>query len=369
MDEALGIQAAFKKLIPGDDTLEIVEKQIILGRAKFWAQLLAEEAKNQISVMTHRSKGPVADAGRPDFHHPEIAALYDHDLTMPEETIREILALPRETLVADLIRVMEDVIARTPCFLEDCGEGMESTFALHALHFLAELPAPEALPVTLRFLQLHEDELSFWLGDFGYTQQFARICEGGLEEIKLWMKLPGISASGKSTISSAVGLVALRDADRREDVIHFFDELLEFYLTCPRDANILDTSLISYMIGDLLTLRAVERQPLIERIWEKGYIMRVIVGDLESIVRELSSPPHPRDVIPFRSMPEQYRKMLTPVELPAVASPDKFESFVGGSFGFHPPEDALENVTSLPGRNDPCYCGSGRKFKKCCMPK
>lgn len=22
----------------------------------------------------------------------------------------------------------------------------------------------------------------------------------------------------------------------------------------------------------------------------------------------------------------------------------------------------------LPGRNDPCLCGSGRKFKKCCMP-
>lgn len=21
----------------------------------------------------------------------------------------------------------------------------------------------------------------------------------------------------------------------------------------------------------------------------------------------------------------------------------------------------------LPGRNDPCYCGSGKKFKKCCL--
>ena len=22
---------------------------------------------------------------------------------------------------------------------------------------------------------------------------------------------------------------------------------------------------------------------------------------------------------------------------------------------------------ALPGRNDPCYCGSGKKFKKCCL--
>lgn len=21
-----------------------------------------------------------------------------------------------------------------------------------------------------------------------------------------------------------------------------------------------------------------------------------------------------------------------------------------------------------PGRNDPCYCGSGKKFKRCCLP-
>jgi len=25
--------------------------------------------------------------------------------------------------------------------------------------------------------------------------------------------------------------------------------------------------------------------------------------------------------------------------------------------------------TKLPGRNDPCLCGSGKKFKKCCLPK
>lgn len=26
-----------------------------------------------------------------------------------------------------------------------------------------------------------------------------------------------------------------------------------------------------------------------------------------------------------------------------------------------------EIFTELPGRNDPCLCGSGKKFKKCCM--
>lgn len=26
-------------------------------------------------------------------------------------------------------------------------------------------------------------------------------------------------------------------------------------------------------------------------------------------------------------------------------------------------------TTSRPGRNEPCHCGSGRKYKQCCLPK
>jgi uncharacterized protein YecA (UPF0149 family) len=30
---------------------------------------------------------------------------------------------------------------------------------------------------------------------------------------------------------------------------------------------------------------------------------------------------------------------------------------------------AAPRSRTTPGRNDPCGCGSGRKFKKCCLPK
>lgn len=369
LDEALGIQAALTKLVPGDQVLKVVESQITYGRAKELHDLMAKEANTAISVTTPRLAGPVTATKRPQFRHAEIAALYEWDLSMPPEIIETLLALPRETLVADLVRVIEDAIARTPYFLEIGEEEADTCFAVHALHFLAELPAPEALPVVLRFLELHEDALSFWLGDFGYSQQFARIGEGGLEEIKAWMKRPGISTSGKSYMASAVEFLALHDPGLCGEALAFFEELLEFFLTCPRTDNILDTGLISYLVGDLITLRAVELEPLIVRIWEKGYIMRSIVGDLESILHELSLPPHPRDVIPYRSLPEQYRKLLRPLDPPALPASDKFESFSARGYGLNPPREDVENVTSFPGRNDPCYCGSGRKFKKCCIPK
>ena len=33
----------------------------------------------------------------------------------------------------------------------------------------------------------------------------------------------------------------------------------------------------------------------------------------------------------------------------------------------HWPERVVREVEYEPGRNDPCPCGSGKKYKKCCM--
>ena len=31
--------------------------------------------------------------------------------------------------------------------------------------------------------------------------------------------------------------------------------------------------------------------------------------------------------------------------------------------------DTTYRAEKKPGRNEPCYCGSGRKYKKCCINK
>lgn len=36
---------------------------------------------------------------------------------------------------------------------------------------------------------------------------------------------------------------------------------------------------------------------------------------------------------------------------------------------FRPKEGYVDNPLLKRGRNDPCYCPSGKKFKKCCMKK
>ncbi len=44
--------------------------------------------------------------------------------------------------------------------------------------------------------------------------------------------------------------------------------------------------------------------------------------------------------------------------------PDQDEDVSDVERLMHPPEPAKASAT--PGRNEPCPCGSGRKYKKCC---
>lgn len=34
-----------------------------------------------------------------------------------------------------------------------------------------------------------------------------------------------------------------------------------------------------------------------------------------------------------------------------------------------PPPETIRKENETPGRNDPCPCGSGRKYKQCCAAK
>jgi len=43
-----------------------------------------------------------------------------------------------------------------------------------------------------------------------------------------------------------------------------------------------------------------------------------------------------------------------------------FVDYSSPSNPFVPRVEIYEDKETVPGRNDPCFCGSGKKFKKCC---
>lgn len=54
-----------------------------------------------------------------------------------------------------------------------------------------------------------------------------------------------------------------------------------------------------------------------------------------------------------REVEERHKKMLPKGDEPPLP----------------PPVEPIHNDSSAPGRNEPCPCGSGKKFKQCCAKK
>ena len=102
-----------------------------------------------------------------------------------------------------------------------------------------------------------------------------------------------------------------------------------------------------FLISGLVELRALDRLPLIKQAFDSGRVDLSIVGDMEDVeidwgLREGRSTPRP----------------------------GLFEEG-GGEFSLIFESDGSNPKPQKPkiGRNDPCPCGSGRKYKKCCFNK
>jgi hypothetical protein len=98
--------------------------------------------------------------------------------------------------------------------------------------------------------------------------------------------------------------------------------------------------LAGHAVGALLDLRARESIGLLRRIHRAGGVDLTVCGNLLQIERELGF--HPEALLPS-ALPSSLGAKVANLPLRTAAA------------------------LSLPGRNDPCPCGSGRKDKHCCL--
>lgn len=138
-------------------------------------------------------------------------------------------------------------------------------------------------------------------------------------------------------------------------------------------------SMLDAMARNLSSLRSDTLRPGVFRRWTHAESDIVI-----SVVGTLDLPPeHLEERTKNRAVIEKYRHKATKSIGFGVMVTDKTSPFYSASWAEWPweydarMETALQNEppfipasgTKLPGRNDPCVCGSGKKFKKCCLPK
>jgi hypothetical protein len=342
-------------------------------------QIEADNARKR-TVKSREYRKATQTNQKPSFTHPEIEYLYCNGLDIHHNLIREILALPRESLIADLEAVIEDAINRHEALKEEVHEyGWDEdkyTFSIHAAFLLAELDSEDSLPVLLELIRQGEEFLDFWyyerLEEF-FEEPVALLGRNRLQELSEFVKEPDNFTYARTTGASAAGKIALFFPELRDTVLSIYKEWFNYHLDQIDNERVLDTTLLSYMVWNCMDMKAGDLLGDIKTLYDKNLIHFSIVGsyeDVEAAMTEKDS---------FHG--EQLRDIFTRYDQVAnnlfynSDGDDELESSGGPGFPFISPFMPGYENSPFPamnpfmdaGRNDPCPCGSGRKYKKCCM--
>lgn len=350
------------KLVPdyeGYDDVEDAEQYLFALRLKNSINFFEQQRALAITPETLKVL-PEQTEDEPTFNHSEIEYIYNFGLDIPYELLHEILALPRASLIEDLERVLEDATERFEYFAELGWEEETHTFVLHALFLLMELKSTESLPKIFSFLEYDNHFLGFWLGDHKTDtlwQCFYSLAFANTAILKEFLLRPGIETYVKTAVSEALLQIKLHHPERRSEILAVYSEVFTRFSEATLEDNLIDSDFLGLTIGDAVDCRLFELKPVMKDLFDKGYVALGIGGDYSAVEKEFSEEEksyHKKEVF---TIFELYDNVLNTWY-------GYKENVENDSYKPIPPAQA----TSIKvGRNDPCPCGSGKKYKKCCM--
>ena len=292
---------------------------------------------------------------------------------LPVEAI-EAARANRAAMVPVFVHMVEQFVA---------GSDVDDPAALYLVfHLLGEWCEKSAYRPLAALLRLPTDDIDPVLGDALVETShrvMAAVFDGDPEPLYQIIRDPNADEGPRSRMCEALAMVTLRGEMPRE-------EAARFLRSCFSELEPQGPSYVwEGWHNAIAMLGLLELKPLVKRACEKGFIDDVdfqgfeeelrrgasgeppsdwyLAGEFElfgDTVKELSTSTHPADEVD-----EEYRD-----EKAAPWEADEPRERI-------PPERMLWSSSAGPavnphkdvGRNDPCPCGSGKKFKKCCLGK
>lgn len=332
------------------------------------------------------------DYDMPYVHHLEVIRLTRQGFDLDSEYMRHVLALPRETLLEDLLSLMQMVPPGPDGEeLEALYNGKEGDayrghvgecafcFVSHALFFAGELGATELLGKVLNILSQIPAEMVLYAQD-DLWQAFYQI---GRKKPQLLLNFVSYESDDdfRGPVVEALGQLALQEPMWRDEIVKGLQEALKTILdrkdamqfhpdSCFNGDRLTATTIVTV----LTQLGIVDAVPLISEVLSREMVDPAVCGNLKEIEKQILRPASRFWKREIRDIVQLYRSI----------------SNAGTDAPFSQEESSILNVRSgrperayrkpgkrrtvkkvqartgpKVGRNDPCPCGSGKKYKKC----
>jgi len=333
--------------------------------------------------------------GNPNLIHPEIDALYEHDFSIPKITLQEILALPRPSLIKDLEEVLDEATRNFKDydgFYEEAPEESLFLAPAHAFFILGELGAIEALPAINQFLSQNEEFLDFWLGDLVTEEIWQPIYK--LAQSDITQLLPFISQRveyvwGKSAhLKTALLYLSLNRKEKSVILPAYKKTFQELVLQAKKTSTFDDENdTLTSAVFSALDYGLIELEDEIE-LAIKGALIDDYGPQSWEIAHDKLVKNEPdvtiQDIYEHYEAIKKWYNFEEPTDVDWTFKENN--EYQSRTFDYTPPKvkdidprlapktvyndsTPFKKTTPDVGRNAPCPCGSGKKYKKCCLRK
>ena len=365
-----------KELAPDHPDTEVASTNLMEYLMKKTQKRIEEEQEDFFEVVVNRHPPSNNKTKQPVFNHPIVSELYKYDCEINQSILKEILALPHETLVADLETLLQDSVNRYHYIVDNEDEETVIYFPIHALMLLAELKSEKSLPLILDVLSYDYDFLDFWFGEFTTESLwivFYRLIENNLDTLKTFLVTPGIDTYVKSAVSSTFLQLFYHQKITKDELSVIYQEIFKAFLNADLNGNLIDSDLLSFMISDTVDMGLTELKLIIKQLFAKNYVNEGIGGNYQDIVYDFANKLQNEEKKEVSTIFEYYDELMevwprneerTKIlkQKPPIPKDDEFARTLA-QFA----SQTTPLVSNKVGRNDPCPCGSGKKYKKCCM--
>lgn len=266
----------------------------------------------------------------------------------------------RKEIIPRLLRLFSEKI---PC-LQQKGKCQDYTSIFWGLKLAAFLKTSEAFEWIQRLCHVSTEHLDQYLGFEFITDELAYLLASTVQErwTTLQLEIEDLSLDKfirHACLDALVFSVAMGWA-KRADIVNYFKSLFQRILNGEFDEKDFPTDLIC-SCTDLWPGECLEE---IRELFGLDLISESLI-DLTSVLDNFAKGEEAcveqiKRQIQKHSFLEEFKE--EPRSLEKVPS-QKWDQF------FHFIETRMEEVqaTNDPQRNDPCSCGSGKKYKKCCL--
>ncbi len=253
----------------------------------------------------------------------------------------------REVITPYLLEALTDPLS----LLEQLEEDEDYMLPLYAFYLLAQFREQRAYPLIVNFFSLPGDAPVDAFGDFvteSLGQVLASVSGGDMELMQRLVENPDVNEYTRTAALHGLVCLVANDLQPRDAVVAYFQSLFRGGL--EREYSFVWDGLIGSCM-DLGTEEVIEeiRQAVADDLTEfpewEGYTE---AEDKESALATLRKNRHAQ-LIEDTVAEMQGWACFKPEPAPKLA-----------------PQPAPISSSPKTGRNDPCPCGSGKKYKRCC---